>query len=254
MDTFVDSSWYYLRYLDVNNESEPFSKEKGLKLMPVDVYIGGIEHAMTHLFVSRLISHFFYEQGYLSQREPFKRFVSIGMVKGDTFKTKSGNKYVPSDMVVCQDDGKYLHKETGEELKKEFEKMSKSKMNGVDPQTLIQQYGVDFTRFFLLSFVHPKSERNFSRNSSNFLPQSNKLYFISNFQQVSSDMVDGTFNTFQKIWTLVDLAGQHVNVKALIDESTDKSSKLNKDLHKTRNSQLSIVIIIIRSFLLYFLT
>lgn len=160
MDTFVDSSWYYFRYLDVNNAAEPFSKEITLKEMPVDVYIGGIEHAMTHLFVSRLISHFFYEKSYLIHREPFKRFVSIGMVKGDTFKTKTG-RYVPSDLVDTRD-GKYFSQDTDEPLTKEFEKMSKSKLNGVDPQFMIQKYGVDFTRYFLLSFVHPKSERNFS--------------------------------------------------------------------------------------------
>lgn len=159
MDTFMDSSWYYLRYLDVNNEQEPFDVETALKEMPVDIYIGGIEHAMTHLFVSRLISHFLYEQGKLPCKEPFKRFIAMGMVKGETFKTKSG-KYVPSEQVV-EANGKYLCRQTNEELGKEFEKMSKSKLNGIDPQFMIQKYGVDFTRLFLLSFVHPKSDRNF---------------------------------------------------------------------------------------------
>ena len=128
--------------------------------MPVDIYIGGIEHAMTHLFVSRLVSHFLYDQNLLPQREPFQRFIAMGMVKGETFKTKHG-KYVPVEQVVQQKDGKYCHKESNELLSKEFEKMSKSKMNGIDPQFMIQKYGVDFTRLFLLSFVHPKSDRNF---------------------------------------------------------------------------------------------
>jgi leucyl-tRNA synthetase len=162
MDTFIDSSWYYLRYLDVNNESEPFAVEKAIKHMPVDIYIGGIEHAMTHLFVSRLVTHFLYEQGKLPAREPFKRFISMGMVKGETFRTKADGRYVPASEVVLEKD-KCLHKQTREELTKDFEKMSKSKMNGIDPQFMIQRYGVDFTRFFLLSFVHPKTDRNFLR-------------------------------------------------------------------------------------------
>jgi leucyl-tRNA synthetase len=160
MDTFMDSSWYYLRYLDSKNTQMPFDPKIAHKEMPVDIYIGGIEHAMTHLFVSRLISHFLYDQNQLPQKEPFQRFIAMGMVKGETFKTKQG-KYISSDQVVQQKDGKFYHKETKELLTKEFEKMSKSKMNGIDPQFMIQKYGVDFTRFFLLSFVHPKSDRSF---------------------------------------------------------------------------------------------
>lgn len=160
MDTFIDSSWYYLRYLDVNNENEPFDSRIALREMPVDIYIGGIEHAMTHLFVSRLISHFLYDQNKLPCKEPFKRFIAMGMVKGETFKTKNG-KYIPSDLVIHKEDKKYYSKDTNEELNYDFEKMSKSKLNGIDPQFMIQKYGVDFTRFFLLNFVHPKSDRNF---------------------------------------------------------------------------------------------
>ncbi len=156
----MDSAWYYLRYLDVKNTKEPFNPEIAHKQMPVDVYIGGIEHAMTHLFVSRLISHFLFDQKQLPVKEPFKRFVAMGMVKGETFKTKQG-RYVKSDDVV-EKNGSYFCKLTNEMVTKDFEKMSKSKMNGVDPQFMIQKYGVDFTRLFLLSFVHPKSERNFS--------------------------------------------------------------------------------------------
>jgi leucyl-tRNA synthetase len=160
MDTFMDSSWYYLRYLDVDNDREPFDTKIAMEQMPVDIYIGGIEHAMTHLFVSRLLSHFLFDQQKLPSKEPFKRFIAMGMIKGETFKTSNG-KYVPSDQVVLLNNDKYLHKETNEVLKKDFEKMSKSKMNGVDPQFMIQKYGVDFTRYFLLNFVHPRSDRNF---------------------------------------------------------------------------------------------
>jgi leucyl-tRNA synthetase len=116
---------------------------------------------MTHLFVSRLFSHFFHDQDKLECKEPFKRFVAIGMVKGETFKTKNG-KYTPSANVIKNEKlNTYFDKETNEELFKDFEKMSKSKLNGVDPQMMIKEYGVDFTRLFLLNFVHPRSDRNF---------------------------------------------------------------------------------------------
>jgi leucyl-tRNA synthetase len=157
----MDSAWYYLRFLDVNNHNELFDKQITKSEMPVDIYIGGVEHAMTHLFVSRLITHFLHEQNQVPTKEPFKRFIAIGMVKGETFKTKNG-RFVPSANVICKDN-KYFERETNEELSKNFEKMSKSKLNGIDPQYMIDKYGVDFTRLFLLNFVHPKSERNFLR-------------------------------------------------------------------------------------------
>ncbi len=222
MDTFMDSSWYYLRYLDVNNTVEPFDSAIAKKEMPVDIYIGGIEHAMTHLFVSRLISHFLYDQGQLPAKEPFKRFIAMGMVKGETYKAKNG-RYVPSDQVE-EKGGKFYCKQTGEVLNCEFEKMSKSKLNGVDPQSMIQKYGVDFTRFFLLNFVHPRSDRNFS---------------------LSDDMVNGTLNMFQKTWSLIADAVENLESTSKVSfTEKDKSeiNKLNDELNKTRNSQLNMVI------------
>jgi leucyl-tRNA synthetase len=174
MDTFFDSSWYFFRYLDVQNKHEPFDSEKVNKLMPVDVYIGGIEHAMTHLFVSRFITHFFHEQKKLSFNEPFERFLAMGMIKGETFKTKSG-RFVQPDLVIV-DKNKYLDKNTNEELIKTFEKMSKSKLNGIDPEMMIEKYGVDFTRIFIANFVHPQSDRNFSCNL-NFIYFNIHLFF-----------------------------------------------------------------------------
>ena len=118
---------------------------------------------MTHLFVSRLFSHFFNENEQLAFKEPFKRFVAIGMVKGETFKTKNG-RYVPSINVI-KDGNNFFEKNTTDKLTKEFEKMSKSKMNGIEPQQMIKEYGVDFTRLFLINFVHPRSDRNFLCNN-----------------------------------------------------------------------------------------
>lgn len=160
MDTFVDSSWYFLRYLDVNNTAEPFDLKKLNENMPVDIYVGGIEHAMTHLFVSRLVTHFLNHQKKIDFKEPFSRFLAMGMIKGETFLTKEG-KYITSDK-ISEKDNKFFYE--NEELTKYFEKMSKSKLNGIDPQFMIDKYGIDFTRMFLVNFVHPRSDRNFTRN------------------------------------------------------------------------------------------
>lgn len=176
MDTFVDSSWYFIRYLDPQNTQELCSPSKLAKQMPVDIYIGGAEHAITHLFVSRFVSHFLYDQGLLKNKEPFQRFIAIGMVKGESFRTKGG-KYVLPDLVVKRD-GSYFHRESGEELLRDIEKMSKSKLNGIDPHSVIEKYGIDFTRLFILNFVHPRSDRDFLCKIQAFgLLKNYRIYF-----------------------------------------------------------------------------
>ncbi|CAF2476800.1 unnamed protein product [Rotaria sp. Silwood2] len=161
MDTFVDSSWYFLRYLDNENTTKPFEPDIANKLMPVDLYIGGLEHALTHLFVARFIQHFMHSKGLCTSIEPFKRFIPIGMVQGKTYKTSSG-QYVSKDNIMTIDKNTVIHSLTKEPLQIDWEKMSKSKYNGIDPEEIINQYGVDFTRILMLTFVHPRSLRNFN--------------------------------------------------------------------------------------------
>ncbi|CAF3779416.1 unnamed protein product [Adineta steineri] len=161
MDTFVDSSWYFLRYLDNENTEKPFEPNIVNKLMPVDLYIGGLEHALTHLFVARFIQHFMHSKGLCTSLEPFKRFIPIGMVQGKTYKTSNG-QYVTKDKVLTVDKNTMIHSLTKERVEVDWEKMSKSKYNGTDPQEIIDAYGVDFTRLLMLNFVHPRSLRNFT--------------------------------------------------------------------------------------------
>ncbi|CAF0940074.1 unnamed protein product [Didymodactylos carnosus] len=160
MDTFVDSSWYFLRFLDNKNQLKPFDGKKVNPLMPVDCYIGGIEHAITHLFVARFIQHFFYSKNICTSMEPFKRFIPIGIVQGKTYITKDG-RYLSKDDVYLKDDT-YIDKTTQELVNVEWKKMSKSKQNGIDPEEIINEYGIDFTRFLMMNFVHPRSPRNFN--------------------------------------------------------------------------------------------
>uniref|UniRef100_H2YL36 leucine--tRNA ligase n=1 Tax=Ciona savignyi TaxID=51511 RepID=H2YL36_CIOSA len=140
MDTFVDSSWYFMRFTDPHNHAQPFSKEKCDELMPVDLYIGGKEHAILHLYYARFISHFCADEGLTAHREPFKKLLAQGIIKGKTFKSKSG-KYLQKDEVT-EKEGRLVETSSGELVTTSFEKMSKSKMNGVEPGDFVSEWGI----------------------------------------------------------------------------------------------------------------
>lgn len=161
MDTFVDSSWYYYRFLDPTNQKRPFSKEKVIDHMPVDIYVGGKEHAVLHLYYARFMSYFLHSLGWTPTKEPFKKLVVQGMVMGQSYKLKGSGKYIPSDQV--EKDGKgYKDKATGETVLTQWEKMSKSKHNGENPERLLATYGCDTTRLLILADVPPATPRRWS--------------------------------------------------------------------------------------------
>jgi leucyl-tRNA synthetase len=159
MDTFVDSSWYFLRFLDSANKKAPFSPAV---MQPVDVYIGGVEHAILHLLYARFIYKFL-SQSELSPAhsaavaEPFKMLLSQGMVHGKTLSEPSTGRFLlPSEVDLTNPD-KPLIKGTQVTPNISFEKMSKSKYNGVDPTLTTSKYGADATRAHIL-FSAPVSE------------------------------------------------------------------------------------------------
>ncbi|KAJ6159773.1 hypothetical protein N7497_004310 [Penicillium chrysogenum] len=160
MDTFVDSSWYFLRFLDSANKEAPFSPAA---MQPVDVYIGGVEHAILHLLYARFIYKFLSQSELLpasnsaAPAEPFKILLSQGMVHGKTFSEPSTGRFLlPSEVDLTNPD-KPLIKGTQVAPNISFEKMSKSKYNGVDPTTTTSKYGADATRAHIL-FSAPVSE------------------------------------------------------------------------------------------------
>ncbi|XP_018563996.1 probable leucine--tRNA ligase, mitochondrial [Anoplophora glabripennis] len=167
MDTFVDSSWYYLRYLDPKNNNEMFDEEKTRRMTPVDLYIGGKEHAVLHLYYARFVSHFLHSLGLLPEREPFRRLLVQGMVMGRSFRVKGTGEYLPETKVNILDlkRNKAVVKETGEPVNISWEKMSKSKFNGVDPDDMFKNYGIDTTRLLILADVAPTSHRNWNSNT-----------------------------------------------------------------------------------------
>jgi leucyl-tRNA synthetase len=164
MDTFVDSSWYYLRYLDPKNNESPFSPAAA---RPVDIYIGGVEHAILHLLYARFIYKFlsqsepFPDIAHSSTTkplaEPFRTLLSQGMVHGKTYSEPSTGRFLlPSEVDLTNAD-KPLIKGTKVAPNVSFEKMSKSKYNGVDPTTCVMKYGADATRAHVL-FSAPVGE------------------------------------------------------------------------------------------------
>lgn len=167
MDTFVDSSWYYLRYLDNNNAEAIFDKQLIGQSMPVDVYIGGKEHAVLHLYYARFMNHFLCSQGLVPSSEPFSRLLVQGMVMGRSFRVKGSGRYVQEHDVeiVNAKKNQAVLKETNEPVVVTWEKMSKSKMNGVDPADMFREYGSDTTRLIILGDVAPTSHRNWSSAS-----------------------------------------------------------------------------------------
>uniref|UniRef100_A0A2A4JI67 leucine--tRNA ligase n=1 Tax=Heliothis virescens TaxID=7102 RepID=A0A2A4JI67_HELVI len=161
MDTFVDSSWYYYRFLDPTNKEMPFSKEHVEGRMPVDIYVGGKEHAVLHLYYARFMSYFLHSLGWTPTKEPFKKLVVQGMVMGQSYKLKDSGKYLPSEEV--EKVGKeYKEKGTGQAVVTQWEKMSKSKYNGESPERLISTYGCDTTRLLILADVPPATPRRWS--------------------------------------------------------------------------------------------
>ncbi len=163
MDTFVDSSWYFLRYCDPKNTELPFDKEIVDKWISVDQYIGGVEHAVMHLLYARFFQKALRDIGLVSANEPFKRLLTQGMVLSDSYYSVKENKFLFIDDVELKD-GKAFSKATGEELVIKMEKMSKSKNNGVDPEEIMDKYGADATRIFIMFTAPPEKELEWNEN------------------------------------------------------------------------------------------
>lgn len=161
MDTFVDSSWYWARFLDPKNPDLPFSPES-TQALPVDLYVGGIEHAILHLLYSRFIAKFLARSGLWpdapAQPEPFKRLITQGMVHGSTYTHPSTGAFLkPDELDFTNSNKPVLVADPTLEPKLSYEKMSKSKYNGVDPVAAIATHGLDAVRAHML-FAAPVTD------------------------------------------------------------------------------------------------
>ncbi len=205
MDTFIDSSWYFLRYTDAKNDQQVFDSAKVNDWMPVDQYVGGIEHAILHLLYSRFFTKVLRDRNLLNFDEPFNKLLTQGMVQALTYKNPKTEKYVaPAD--VSSDNP--IDPETGDPLEVFYEKMSKSKYNGVPPEEVTNKYGADTARLFTLFKAPPEKDLEWE----------------------GAD-VEGQFRFLNRVWRLVsEYADQDVNKQQAVDIA--KLSKPEKELRR----------------------
>ncbi|OYU47993.1 MAG: leucine--tRNA ligase [Rhizobiales bacterium PAR1] len=188
MDTFVDSSWYFARFTDPFNTEDPTTPAAIAKWLPVDQYIGGIEHAILHLLYSRFFTRAMTITGHASLKEPFAGLFTQGMVVHETYKSGSGAWLAPVEVRIDSTDGerKAVEIATGAPAAiGSIEKMSKSKKNVVDPDDIIESYGADTARWFMLSDSPPERDVIWSE-----------------------DGVQGASRFVQKVWRLVGEAAE----------------------------------------------
>lgn len=153
MPQWAGSCWYYLRFIDPHNTETGWDRELEKKWMPVDLYVGGAEHAVLHLLYSRFWHKVLFDLGYVSTREPFKKLFNQGMIQSHAFKDSRG-ALVAVDLVVEDEAGNFRHKQTGENLERIIAKMSKSLKNVINPDDIIGSYGADTLRTYLM-FMGP---------------------------------------------------------------------------------------------------
>jgi leucyl-tRNA synthetase len=179
LDTFVDSSWYFLRFCSPKEKGRPFNIDEANYWMPVDQYIGGVEHAILHLLYSRFFTLALQDEFKLKISEPFKNLFTQGMVCHPTFKTEKGKWVFPKD--VIEKEGSYFLDNKEKVLKGDSQAMSKSKKNIVDPDDIIKIYGADAVRWFILSDSPPDRDIQWSESG-----------------------IQGAFKYIQKIWRICE--------------------------------------------------
>ena len=223
MDTFIDSSWYFLRFTDAKNESQVFDPAKTNDWMPGDQYVGGIEHAILHLLYSRFFTKVLRDRplggaegnrGLLNFDEPFQRLLTQGMVQGLTYMNPTTGKWIPSDQVDPADP---KDPETGEPLEVSYKTMSKSKYNGVAPEEVINKYGADTARMFILFKAPPEKDLEWD----------------------DAD-VEGQFRFLNRVWRLVSDFVDSRGAKPSAPKNGDLT-KSEKDLRRAIHTAIKAV-------------
>ncbi len=205
MDTFVDSSWYFLRYCSRKDE-EPLNKENISYWMPVDQYIGGVEHAVLHLLYSRFFTRVLRDSGIVTVNEPFTNLLTQGMVCKETLKCPEHGWLFPHEV----NDGRCI--KCGQQIERgRVEKMSKSKKNVVDPDYLIKRYGSDTSRLFILFAAPPDKDLEWSDRG-----------------------IEGAYRFLGRIWTLVSRDAEKIKAA----KRREAGFIYNNLQPATRNSQL----------------
>ena len=208
MPQWAGSCWYYLRYLDPLNDKSPWSLEAEKYWMPVDLYIGGAEHAVLHLLYARFWHKVLYDCDLVSTKEPFQKLFNQGMILAYSYQDARGKYYYPSD--VEQKNERWFVKNSELPVRTQIEKMSKSRLNVVNPDAIVDEYGADVMRLYEL-FMGPLSATGPWQKSG----------------------LDGISRFLKRVWRLiVDEETGELN-KKLADVPPDTEPDLQKKLHKT---------------------
>lgn len=221
LDTFVESSWYYARYASPDFTGGMVKPEAGQTWLPVNQYIGGVEHAILHLLYARFFHKLMRDEGVVQGNEPFTNLLTQGMVLADTFyrEAESGKKtwFNPADIELEKDEkGRVLsakYKEDGQEVVVGGqEKMSKSKNNGIDPQSIIDQYGADTARVFMMFAAPPDQSLEWSDAG-----------------------VEGANRFLKRVWRLATGFLEKANTAASIDKTalSTAAQDLRRKTHET---------------------
>ena len=211
MDTFVDSSWYFARFCSPRVEDKPLDRQAVDYWLPVDQYIGGIEHAILHLLYSRFFTRALKKTGHLGVEEPFAGLFTQGMIGHETYRSEEGHWLSP-DEVVETDDGTLRTHDGRPVIRGRVEKMSKSKRNTVDPEQIIGTYGADTARWFMLSDSPPEREMEWTDAG-----------------------IEGAWRFTQRLWRLVTEALEHLPPPGSPQpaEITGPALALRRQTHKT---------------------
>ena len=218
MDTFVDSSWYFLRFCSSPEKNLPFNNDDLDYWMPVDQYIGGVEHAILHLLYSRFFMRALsFDKKDIKIKEPFKGLFTQGMVCHETYKDEKNNWLSP-DQIISEDGKNYFLKDNKDikVIVGPSESMSKSKKNTIDPQNIIDQYGADAVRFFILADSPPEKD-----------------------VQWSDEGIISSYKFIQKFWSL---SIQILNL------NKSKKTSFNEELESFTNQTLQKIEVAIEKF------
>ncbi len=208
MPQWAGSCWYYLRYIDANNDRAAWDPELEKYWLPVDLYVGGVEHAVLHLLYARFWHKVLFDCGLVSHPEPFQKLFNQGMILATSYRSQGG-KYYPREALI-ERDGKLYPEGEDDPVSVQVERMGKSKLNGVDPMRVIEEYGADAVRLYEL-FMGP----------------------LEQTKPWQMEGLEGIHRFLSRVWRLIVDERTGELASKLTDAPPSSEATLEKSLHKT---------------------